>query len=66
MLSGQHDLIDHDFILDGEVFTMLFYVIDGIYPSLSRFLGTETDIKLDGSFKVDQEGIQKDVEHYGV
>ena len=64
MLGGQHGLIDYEFILDGEVFTKLFYVVDGIYPSLSRFLGTETDpaTKLYGSFKVDQEGIQKDVE----
>ena len=43
MLSGQYDLIDHEFILDGEVFTKLFYVVNGIHPSLSRFLGTETD-----------------------
>ena len=69
MLSGQYDLIDHEFILDGGVITTLFYVIDGIYPSLSKFLDPETDpaTKLDGSFKGDQEGGQRDIEQgYGV
>ena len=69
MRNGQHDLIDHEFILGGEVFTKLMYLVDGIYPSLSRFQGTETDpaTKLDGNFNMDQESSQKDVERgYGV
>ncbi len=69
MLNGQHDDIDHEFVLDGEVFTKLFYLVDGIYPSLTRFLGPENDLatELDGSYKIDQEGSRKDVERgYGV
>jgi hypothetical protein len=69
MLNGKHDQIDHDFVLDGEVFSKLFYLVDGMYPSLTRFLGPENDpaTQLDGSYKIDQEGSQKDVEHgYGV
>ncbi len=69
MLNGRHEQIDHQFVLDEKTFTQLYYCVDGIYPSLSRFLGTETDpsTRLDGSFKVDQEGARKDVERgFGV
>ncbi len=69
MLNGRHEQIDHQFTLDEKTFTQLYYLVDGIYPSLSRFLGTETDpsTRLDGSFKVDQEGARKDVERgFGV
>jgi hypothetical protein len=68
-LNGNHDKIDHEFTHDGKAFIKLYYLVDGIYPSLSRFLGPETDptTKLDGSFKIDQEGSRKDVEcGYGV
>ena len=59
MLNGKHDEIDHDFIIDGEV------LVDGIQPSLTRLLGPEDDsaTQLDGSYKIDQEGNQKDVQH---
>jgi hypothetical protein len=69
MLNGKHDEIDHDYVLDGEVFSKLFYFMDGIYPSLTRFLGPENDpaTELDDSYKIDQEGSRKDVERgYGV
>jgi hypothetical protein len=69
MLNGKHDDIDHEFVLYGEVFTKLFYLVDGICPSLTRFLGPEIDpaTELDGSYKIDQEGSRKDVERgYGV
>jgi len=69
MLNGQHEQIDHQFTLDGKDFNKLYYLVDGIYPSLSRFLGPENDptTQLDGSFKVDQEAARKDVERgYGV
>ncbi len=58
MLNGQHDKVDHDFNLGGEIFERLYYLVDGIYPSLSRFLGPETDhvTRLDGTFKIEQEG----------
>jgi hypothetical protein len=51
------------------VFSKLFYLVDGIYPALTRFLGPENDpaTELDGSYKIYQEGSRKDVEHgYGV
>ena len=69
MLNGKHKEIDHEFTLDGNTFDKLYYLVDGIYPSLTRFLGPETDpsTKLDGSFKADQEAARKDVERgYGV
>ena len=63
MLNEKHDEIDHDFVLDGEVFSKLFYLIDGKYPSLTRFLGPENDqaTELDRSYKIYQEGSRKDV-----
>jgi hypothetical protein len=54
MLSGSHSKIDHNFLLDSEVFSKLFYLIDKLYTSLTRFLGTETDLdkEIDGCFKI--------------
>jgi hypothetical protein len=69
MINGEHDTIDHEFCLNGVMFNKLFYLVDGIYPSLSRFLGQEIDpaTKLDGAFKMVQESSRKDVERgYGV
>ena len=69
MLNGQHDKVDHDFNLGGEIFKKLYNLVDGIYPSLSWFLGPETDpvTRLDGTFKIKHERSQKDVEQgYGV
>ena len=69
MLNGNHDKIDHEFTLDGKAFKKLYYLVDRIYPSLSQFLRPETDptTKLDGSFKIDQEGSRKDVKRgYGM
>ena len=43
MLNGKHKEIDHEFTLDGKQYNKLFYIVNGIYPSLSRFLGPETD-----------------------
>ena len=61
MLNGNHEEIDHEFTVDGKQYNMLFYLVDGIYPSLLQFLGPETDpvTKLDGNFRVHQEGSQK-------
>lgn len=58
MLNGKDEEIDHDFVLHGEVFSKLFYLVDGIYSSLTRFLGPENDpaTQLDGSYKINQEG----------
>jgi hypothetical protein len=38
MLSGSHDKIGHNFSLDGEIFSKLFYLVDGIYLSLQEVL----------------------------
>jgi hypothetical protein len=35
MINGEHDELDFDFLVDGEVFSKLFYLADGIYPQLS-------------------------------
>eukprot|EP00804_Cyclotella_cryptica_P030944 CCRYP_019607-RA/>CCRYP_019607-RA protein AED:0.19 eAED:-0.03 QI:0/0/0/1/0/0/2/0/206 len=65
-------VVDHNLWFwhgDGKDFNKLYYLVDGIYASLSRFLGPENDptTQLDGSFKVDQEAARKDVERgYGV
>ena len=58
ILNGKHEEIDHDFVVNGEVFSKLVYLVDGIYPSLTRFLGSENDpaTELDGGFKIDREG----------
>jgi hypothetical protein len=58
MLNGKQEEIDHEFTRDGKQYNKLFYLVDGIYPSLSWFLGLETDpaTKLDGNFRVHQEG----------
>ena len=56
--------IYHDFIVDGQVYYKLFYLVDGIYSHLTNFLGTATDpiLKLDSSFAINQEASRKDVE----
>jgi hypothetical protein len=58
MLNGEHDEINRNFVLDGEVFSKPFYLVDGIYHSLTRFLSPETDpaTQFDGSYKINQEG----------
>lgn len=37
MTNGDHNKINHDFIIDGQVFIKSFYLVDGIYPCLTRF-----------------------------
>ena len=69
MIDGQHDELDFEFLVDGEVFDKLIYLVDGIYPPLTRFLSSESDphTKLAFSFAQDQEAFRKDVERgFGV
>ena len=40
ILYGTHANIDFKFNIDGHEFDQLYYLVDGIYPSLSRFLAT--------------------------
>ena len=47
----------------------LFYLVDGIYPCLTHFLGTATDLitQLNSSCAMDQDAARKDVEQgFGV
>jgi len=52
-------------IVDGQVFSKLFYLVDGIYSHLTHSLGTATDpiTKLDSSFAINQQDAStKDIE----
>jgi hypothetical protein len=31
MINGEHDELDFDFPVDGEVFSKLYYLVEGIY-----------------------------------
>eukprot|EP00804_Cyclotella_cryptica_P009826 CCRYP_016256-RA/>CCRYP_016256-RA protein AED:0.40 eAED:0.43 QI:0/-1/0/1/-1/1/1/0/69 len=64
MIDGAHDEVGLQFLVDGEVFDKLIYLVDGIYPPLTRFLSSESDphTKLAYSFAQDQEAHRKDVE----
>ena len=69
MLDGSHDKIDFSFNIDGHDFDQLYYLVDGIYPSLSRFLTTINDptTTLDCFFAPKQEGWRKSIERaFGV
>ena len=69
MIDGRHEEIDFEFVVDGEVFDKLIYLVDGIYPPLTRFLSSESDphTKLAFSFAQDQEAFRKDVKRgFGV
>jgi hypothetical protein len=63
MLDGHHDKIDFSFNIDGHNFDQLYYLVDGIYPSLSCFLATINDptSTLDCFFAPKQEGWQKSI-----
>jgi hypothetical protein len=58
MINGDHNKQDFDFVVDGE------YLVDGILPSLSGFLLSESDphIEIDFGFASNQEAYQKDIE----
>jgi len=64
MIDGDHDKIDFDFVVDGQIFSKLFYLVDGMYPSLTCFLLSESDphTHIAFSFATDQEAHRKDVE----
>ena len=54
MVNGEHKKLDFDYVVDGEVCSELFYFVDGIYPSLSCFISSES--------ATNQESLRKDVE----
>ena len=69
MLDGIHDKIDFSFEINREHFSQLYYLVDGIYPSLSRFLSTVNDptTALDCFFAPRQERFRKSIERaFGV
>jgi hypothetical protein len=69
MQNGQHDELDFPFTADGLTFDKLFYLVDGIYPRLVRFLATICDPKsiIASYFAKKQEAARKDVERaFGV
>jgi hypothetical protein len=69
MLDGTHDNIDFTFTIGSEEFDQLYYCVDGIYPSLSRFLATINDptTVLDSFYAPKQEAWRKSIERaFGV
>ncbi len=69
MMDGSHDAIDFSFDIDGQQFDQLYYLVDGIYPSLSWFLATVNDptTALDCFYAPKQEGWRKSIERaFGV
>eukprot|EP00956_Cyclotella_meneghiniana_P027229 scaffold60647_cov51-Cyclotella_meneghiniana.AAC.4 len=69
MQDGTHSEIDFEFELDGQTFSKLYYLVDGIYRWLTRFLATISDptSKIASFFATQQEAFRKDVERaFGV
>ena len=64
MQDGTHAKIDIPFRADGKLFDKLFYLVDGIYPALTRFLATISDpsSRIATYFATKQEAWRKDVE----
>jgi hypothetical protein len=64
MLNGTHFEIDHPFHINNQTFNQLFYLVDGIYPWLSRFLSTISvpTTLIDSNFLKWQESKRKDIE----
>jgi hypothetical protein len=64
MINSEHDEIDFELVVDGEKLSKLFYLVDGIYPSLTCFLSSKSDphTQIELSFATDQEAHRKDVE----
>jgi hypothetical protein len=67
-LSGFHD-VDFEFELDGQKFNKLWYLVDGIYPTLARFVKT-IPVPIDEVMRIFakwQESARKDSERaFGV
>ncbi|KAL3787001.1 hypothetical protein ACHAWO_008114, partial [Cyclotella atomus] len=69
MTDGTNNEIDFPFIIDGQQFAELFYLVDGIYPWLSRFLLTVKDPTtfVDKFYASFQEAARKAIERaFGV
>jgi hypothetical protein len=69
MLDGSHAMIDFPFKINGVEFDELYYLVDGIYPWLSRFLCTVSDptTNIDRLLSKSQESWRKAIERaFGV
>ena len=69
MLDGSHSMIDFPFKINGEDFNQLYYLVDGIYPWLKRFLCTIPDpvTTVDRLLSKSQESWRKSIERaFGV
>ena len=64
MINGEHNELEFDFLVDGEVFSKLYFLVDGIYLQLSRFLSSESNPHTNNafSFAEDQKAHRKDIE----
>ena len=64
MINREHDELDFDVPVDEEVFSRLYYLVEGIHPQLLCFLSSESNphTKLAFSFAEDQEAHRKDIE----
>jgi len=63
-LKGMFDALDYPFEMDDQVFRNCYYLVDGIYPELSRFVKTiPLPVKRDQKrFAEWQEAARKDIE----
>ena len=69
MINGEHEKLDFHYVVDGEVFSKLFCLVNGIYPFLSHIILSEPDphTKIVYGFAADQEAHRKDIERgFGV
>ncbi len=63
-IDGTFGKIDFDFEIDGEQFTNLYFLVDGIYPELSRFVKTiSVPVSFyESKFAKWQESVRKNIE----
>lgn len=69
MTHGKIQDIDFDFVINGETFHQLYWLVDGIYPRLSRFLKSIVNpiLLIDRGFASWQESKRKTIERgFGV
>jgi len=68
-VNGAHAKVDFEFSLNGRIFSKPYYLVDGIYPKLSRFAKTISVplSRAERNYATWQEAARKDVERaFGV
>ena len=60
MINHEHGMLEFNYVVDGEVISKLFYLVNGLYPSLSHFISSEPDLhtKIAYSFAADKKLIE--------